>query len=184
MKRIKRIFLILTILISVLLSAESIYDIQFTENAGGGTYPSTYEGQVVTVSGIVSCNNYNGQKYVLSSSEGGAWQGLLIYDSAEFELGDEVMITGIVMEYYGLTEIIDPYSTDLLSTGNDIAGAEIVNTQEISVTEAYEGVLVEVRDVMISAAPDQWGIYSVDDGTGSCRVGGICYAIGSYDNYP
>ena len=89
------------------LNALSIHDIQYTTNAGSGTYPSLYAGQTVSTSGVVVAHNYNGTSgYFISSPEGGAWNGIFIYDSSHSpNLGDMIQITGQVWEYYGWTEI-------------------------------------------------------------------------------
>ncbi len=167
-----------------ILSALPIYDLQYTENPGNGTYPSNYENQIVNLSGIVTCNNYNGNKFVLSSPEGGPWNGILIYETGNFQLGDEVSLYGTVTEYYGLTEITDGYNLVLLSSDNPLPDATQIYTGELAADESYEGILVELNNVTIISAPDQYGHYMIDDGSGSCYVSGYCYPTEDYTFFP
>jgi len=150
-----------------LLMAVPIYNIQFTEDAGNGTYPSQYEGQDVSLSGIVTCNNYSGDKYVLSYPEGGIWNSVLIYQEGDFNLGDEVELNGTVDEYYGYTEIQDAWGVTLLSTGNALPEPVTTTTSQLSSGEAYEGVLVRLNNVTVTSAPDEWDVYTIDDGSGN-----------------
>jgi len=77
----------------------SIYDIQYTTNPGDGTYPSLLEGQYVTVGGIVTAYGYNDDNYYISSSAGGAWSGIFIYDDDYYPyVGDSIIIQGLVYE--------------------------------------------------------------------------------------
>ncbi len=83
--------------------------------------PSSYEGQTVTICGIVTIGvnviqTGNTNAYVQDNSE----RGINIYDSSvinELERGNLVEITGQVTQYNDTTEIIDPVVT-VLSTGN------------------------------------------------------------------
>ncbi|MDP8321471.1 MAG: hypothetical protein RAO94_03865, partial [Candidatus Stygibacter australis] len=165
MKKLNKLFITIVLMCAVsLLMAVPIYNIQFTEDAGNGTYPSQYEGQDVSLSGIVTCNNYSGDKYVLSYPEGGIWNSVLIYQEGDFNLGDEVELNGTVDEYYGYTEIQDAWGVTLLSTGNALPEPVTTTTSQLSSGEAYEGVLVRLNNVTVTSAPDEWDVYTIDDG--------------------
>ncbi|MCF7920252.1 MAG: metallophosphoesterase [Candidatus Cloacimonetes bacterium] len=172
----KKIVVLIFSFVAILsLPAVSIYDVQYTVEAGSGDYPSLYLDQQVTLTGIVTCNNYNGDKFLISSPGGGAWNGILIYESGNgLQLGDEVEVTGTVAEYYGLTEI--QYATDItiLSSGNEVPSPAVITTSDFATMEAYEGVLVQMVDVDIVALVDEWDIYCIDDGSGYCQVGTYC----------
>lgn len=83
----------------------SIYDIQY---ATGSPADSPYDGQVVTTSGIVTARILNGPDsaaYFIQDGTG-AWNGVYVYDTdAAVEIGDSVVVTGEVDEYFNLTEI-------------------------------------------------------------------------------
>ncbi|MDP8227329.1 MAG: hypothetical protein P9L89_06805, partial [Candidatus Celaenobacter polaris] len=71
------IFLVVFLFVGT-LSATTIYDVQYTTDPGGdNTYPSTYEGQEVTITGIVNATEWTGYKdnFFISMPEGGAWKG-------------------------------------------------------------------------------------------------------------
>ncbi|MCF7858552.1 MAG: T9SS type A sorting domain-containing protein [Candidatus Cloacimonetes bacterium] len=172
----KKIFgiLIFTFVISVLL-ATTIYDIQYTTEPGpDGYYPSPLDGQEVTVIGIVTGENYNSDnKFYLSDPEGGAWHGIYVYDyTVGPALGDEVEVTGTVSEYYGLTEL--GYCTiNILSSGNPVPEPISVTTLDLvvpAIAEQYEGCLVEVTNVEVTEAQNDYGEWYIDDGSGECQV--------------
>lgn len=167
----KKIIIILYTLIPCFLNSQiSIYDIQFTNIAGDGTYPSTYHGQVVTTGGIVTATDYSGGRFFISSSQGGAWNGIFIYDNNYAPgIGDSILITGTVYEYRGYTEIKDLSSFSVKSTGNELPPAARIATSDVS-DEVYEGVLVELYDSEVSTEIDYYGNWWVDDGSGACEI--------------
>jgi len=159
----------------------SIYDIQYTTNPGNGTYPSPLEGQYVTAGGIVTAYGYNDDNYFISSSAGGAWNGIFIYDNDYYpNVGDSIVIQGLVYEYNGFTEIKDIGSFNVISSGNTLPPSAIVSTNNVFNQEAYEGVFVEVNNVQVSHTYDEWNEWQVDDGSGSCI---ISYGIFSLEAY-
>jgi len=148
----------------------SIYDIQYTTSPAGGTYPSLYEGQVVTTGGIVTGTDYSNGRFFISSSSGGAWQGIYIYDNDQtVAVGDSVIINGEVVEYYGFTEIGSLNSFQLISSGNTLPAASAVSTLEAA-TEAYESVLIEINNVEVTQGYDEWNEWRVNDGSGDCTI--------------
>ena len=168
----KLLVLVFIIGLSLTLSSTTIYDIQYTTVAGGdGTYPSLYVDQEVTVEGIVTAVNYSHypDNFVISMPEGGAWKGVLVYMSGDetCALGDEVEVTGTVREYYGLTEISGYGETFIsvthLSSGNPVPAPVLLTTEELSSSEEYEGVLVQLNDVYVSQVPDGYGVWYVVD---------------------
>ena len=123
------------LLCAINLLATTIYDIQFTTDPSGN---SPLIGQVVTVQGIVTGNTFGGTKYFISSPEGGAWNGLYVYDFDNTpELGDEIQITGEISEYYGLTEITSISNFSVLSSNNPLPDPAIISNLELSVTLIY-----------------------------------------------
>ncbi|MCF7792997.1 MAG: PKD domain-containing protein [Candidatus Cloacimonetes bacterium] len=170
----KIMFLLFLIFVSTAF-ATTIYDIQYTTDPGpDGTYPSPMDGQIVTVTGIVTGENYNqDNKFFMSDPGGGAWHGIYVYDyTAGPALGDEVEVTGTVSEYYGLTEL--GYCTiTVLSSGNPVPDPLQVTTLDLVVpalAEPYEGCLVSVSNVVVTAEQNNYGEWYVDDGSGECQV--------------
>jgi len=135
-----------------------------------GTIPS---GTSVTIEGIVTAEPYafhdeeNIITYWIQDAEA-AYSGIKIYDPGRaLSQGDEVRLTGTVDEFYDETNIVDVTEFELLSTGNMMD--PVVVTLDAD-WEAYEGVLIQVQDVDVSALPDQYGEWQVSDGTNTLMV--------------
>ena len=154
----------------------SIYDIQYTNIPGpGGTYPSLMADETVVIQGVVTATSYSGDghNFFISSPNGGEWQAIYIYASdIEASIGDMVEVSGLVKEYYGVTEIYEP-AVVVLSSGNQLPDPCAVITGDLVVpanAEAYEGCLVEVENITISREADNLGQWYIDDGSGECQV--------------
>jgi hypothetical protein len=149
----------------------SVQEIQFTTDPSGN---SPYVNQSVTVQGVVTAVAYNypplwGQSFFIADSDGGAWSGLLIATNTGYE-GQEgawVEITGTVKETSNQTNIQSP-SITTLGTASLPVPSEV--TAEEFNAEGYEGVLVILNDVVVSAE-ESGGIWMVQDATGEVRVG-------------
>jgi hypothetical protein len=145
-----------------------VYDIQFTEDPSGD---SPYAGQTVTVEGIVTGSGYLGSHYFISSAEGGAWSGIYVYDDSNTPAeGDLVRFTAEVAEYFGFTELTDVSSFEVLSSGNTLPEPEMISTNDLATQEAYESVLVIIQNLTVTAEPNEYNEWFVDDGSGACQV--------------
>lgn len=167
----KSLLLIFYIILSGLLfSQTSIYDIQYTTVAGDGSYPSTLNRQTIETGGIVTATDYANGQYFISSSVGGAWNGIFVYDNTYSPtIGDSILIRGMVYEYQGYTEIKDLTSFEVKSTLNPMPPTAKISTANVT-AEAYEGVLVELNDCNVSSTYDLSGNWNVDDGSGACEI--------------
>ncbi len=171
----KKIMVLVFLAMFTFSIATTIYDIQYTTDPGpNGTYPSPLEGQEVTVTGIVTGENYNNDnKFFMCDPGGGPWTGIYVYDwQVGPALGDEVEVTGTVVEYYGWTELSYCMIT-ILSSGNDVPEPLPITTLDLAVpalAEQYESCLVSVSDVVVTAEQDQYGQWYIDDGSGECQV--------------
>jgi len=153
------------------LSGVTIYDIQYTTNAGSGTYPSPYQNQTVTLQGIVTATEFlTYHAYFLSMPESGAWRGIMIYDPNHSpNVGDNVQITGEVFEYYGLTEINNVSSYTVLSTNNPVPALLNVTTAEAN-SEPYEGCYVQVQNATVTQTMNSYNEWYVSDGSGAVQI--------------
>ena len=167
--------------ITAILFATTIYDIQYTTTPGpDNTYPSPFDGQTVTVEGIVTAIGFSGynDNFFISMPEGGAWKGVLVYMAGDTTIvvGDEVEIIGTVEEYYGLTEISGyslPITVTLLSSGNPVPDPVVVTCADLQpegVGEPYESVLIELHDVVVVEEQSNYGEWDVTDGTGIAQI--------------
>lgn len=173
MKKMMMIFVLAAF--ATMAFATTIYDIQYTEEAGpDGTYPSPMVDQEVTVTGIVTGANFNSDgKFFMSDPEGGAWSSIYVYDwEVAPALGDEVEVTGTVVEYYGYTELSFVTIT-ILSSGNEVPAPMAVSTLDLAVpalAEQYESCLVELTDLEVTEAQNDYGEWYVTDGSGACQI--------------
>jgi len=152
----------------------TISDIQYTTDPGAqGTYPSLLEGMSVTTEGIVTAINYGGTNFFIEDENGGAWNGIYIYDAADNPvLGDKLSVSGEITEYYGFTELTN-ISYEVLSCGNPVPEPVVVNTgelQEPDTGEKYESVLIKLQNVEVTQLPNDYGEWYVDDGSGECQI--------------
>ncbi len=182
----KKILFVVLLVITVAMSATTIYDIQYTTDAGNdGTYPSPMAGQEVTVEGVVTAigaNEYQGNtKFFISDVTGGAWNGVYVYDwDTPVQIGDMVTVTGEVTEYYGVTELTY-CDVNVMSSGNVTPSPIIITTGQMSAgesAESYEGCLVKVMNVAVTSEADDYGKFSINDNTGECKVNDL------FDVYP
>jgi len=162
-----------------------IYDIQYST-----TGPSPFDGQVVTITGIVTAEfwgSYN-NRYLYVQDSTAAWSGIYVFeyggwDGFDFNAssgivhtiaeGDSVSLTGTVVEYYGVTELTDVTAATIFGAG--IVPEPIVVTPGQVNTggteqEAYEGVLVKVEDVVVVEDASRDGEWLVSDGTDTLVV--------------
>jgi hypothetical protein len=140
----------------------SIYDIQ------GQQDDSPYEGEVVSTTGVVTGNF--GTNYYIQDGYGG-WNGLFIYESGRNpSIGDSIIITGKITEYYNKTEMTTISDYYFISANNKLPDPVVVATG--GVEEQHEGILVKVKNALCTDDnfPANFGMWTVDDGTGELRI--------------
>jgi len=166
-------FILIVLLFSCsLLSGISIYDIQYTTNPAGGTYPSPYEGQTVSTGGIITGTDFSNGKFFISSSDGGLWNGIYVYDDNQnVTVGDSVIISAEVSEYYGFTELNDVNYCNIISSGNSLPAPVSATQGGVEDQEQFESVMVSVSNVAVEETYDEYGEWIISDGSGSCKIG-------------
>lgn len=130
---------------------------------------SPLEGQAVTITGIVTGVS-SGNGYFVQDGDAG-WTGVYIYDPSRNPMplvGDSVILTGTVAEYYNMTEIKTLTSFQILGSGKDIPVPVEAKTGEVS--EQYEGVLVKVVNAKCINPNLGYGEWAADDGSGQVVV--------------
>jgi endonuclease/exonuclease/phosphatase family metal-dependent hydrolase len=174
-----------------LFSISGIYricEIQTTADSLEG--PSPYLGENVKISGIVTAVTSNG--YYLQDAAG-AWNGIYIYDNTHFPgRGDSLIITGLVDEYYSLTELKDLTEYSLESLNNVLPDSILISTGNIA-QEKYEGVFVYVINAECINDDLGYGEWLVNDSSGDVRIDdqmymyspfvGVSYNIAGVVNY-
>lgn len=127
-----------------------IYDIQYTLASDGA---SPLVGETVTVTGIVTASTklYDLGYLYLQDENGGAWSGIWCtgFGLSDFFRDEEITVTGVVEEYFGLTRL---NVSQAQKTGNlgSITPTVIDPSDSASYAdfgwEKWEGVLVKYED--------------------------------------
>jgi hypothetical protein len=122
------------------------YDVSYDQIADIQANPTAYEGQTVTIHGIVTMGvnviqTGNTNAYVQDTSGRGIniYSGTPITDLAR---GNEVEITGEVTQYFDTTEITNPQVT-VLSTGNPEPDALEIDFTQVGEID-LEGTLLQI----------------------------------------
>ena len=169
----KKFNLILFIVSFTALFSISIYDIQYTTAPGpNGTYPSPYDGQIITTGGIVNAIDFSNGRFFITSSIGGDWQGIYVYDNDQnVAVGDSVVIEAEVYEYWGFTELSNLISCEIISSGNPMP-VSLATTISNAVNEARESTRAAIGydDLVITQTFDDWGQWKVTDGSSECTI--------------
>ncbi len=142
----------------------TIYEIQYST-----TGPSPHEGELVETSGVVTAVFEN---YFFIQDGVGAWNGIVVYPSQTVEVGDEITISGSVLEYNDKTELTDIINMTILGT-SDLPEPVIISVAELSSTEDYESVLAKIQSVTVSNEDLGYGEWEVEDQSGACIIGGL-----------
>ncbi len=140
----------------------SIYDIQ------GQTENSPYTDQIVSTSGIVTGSF--GSFYFIQDGTG-LWNGMFIYESGRNpSIGDSVIVTGKVKEYYGKTEIAEVSDYYFIADNKPLPEPVIVRTGEVE--EGHESILVKVMNAtcVMENYQSNFFMWWVDDGSGVLKV--------------
>ena len=169
MKKIYTLFLGL-IIISATANSQTIFAIQNTTIPNGD---SPLMGNIVTTTGVVTAVNINTNPGTFFIQDGtGPWNGIYIFESGTaVSIGDDVTVTGTVLEFNNTTELGSVTNITINSTGNTLPAPSVISTLNAN-TEDYEGVLVQVQAATATnvGATLGFGLWTVDDGTGDIQV--------------
>ncbi|MBK8130068.1 MAG: hypothetical protein IPK53_14560 [bacterium] len=145
----------------------SIFDIQFVDSPTGG--PSPYDGQIVTLTGIVTGTNFDGGSFFMCDPGGGPWSGVLVFNpTATPAEGDCVLVTARVQEYFDLTELSSVSNVTILGPGvippPDTLHAGMLPDS----SEAYEGGFVWIGPCVVTSVDDygSFNQWNVEDASG------------------
>ncbi len=164
----------------------SLYELNYTTEMGteNDCYPSPYNGQIITTSGIVTGVRPDPDypTFFIQDINDNSYCGVYVYVPEGFEvlaLSDEVTLTAEVSEYFGWTELtnIESYSTAPSDTWVDPIP---ITTSQISggcseSGESLESMLVILSGVTVVEAPNDYGEWVVDDGSGECQIDDLIY---------
>ena len=125
-------------------------------------------GTPVTVSGVIVTTEVNsdGEGFFVQDAGGGEYSGMYVYlqqglDSLYIAQGDELTISGDVVEFYDWTELVVASETSIEVTGEGDVTADTVSPTDD--WEAWESCLVTIEDVTIDAV-NTYGEAELDAG--------------------
>ncbi|MDP8203943.1 MAG: endonuclease [Candidatus Tenebribacter mawsonii] len=140
----------------------SIYNVQGQQDV------SPYDGQTVSISGIVTANF--GTSYFVQDGTG-LWNGLFIYESGRNPaIGDSVIITGEISEYYEKTEMSNISDYYFISSNHNLP--EPVEIATGGAEEGHESIIVKVKDAVCTDENYQanFFMWTVNDGSGDLMI--------------
>ncbi|MCF8338642.1 MAG: endonuclease [Bacteroidales bacterium] len=153
----------------------SIYDIQGQQDISpmadqiqddDGTEELNY-GEVST-SGVVTASF--GGMFFMQDGEG-PWNGMMVYeDSFIPQIGDSIVLTGLVKEYYNMTEMVEISEYYHIASDVSLPDPTVINTG--AAEEQYESVLVKVVDAECTYDEyyNDYDMWRVDDGSGELKI--------------
>jgi predicted extracellular nuclease len=115
--------------------------------------------------------------------KGGEWSGLYIFHgntSNNVAVGDLVVLTGLLVEFYNMTELTQVSSYSIISSNNAVPITTLTTSQlpfGAATSEVYEGVMVRFNDVQIKSTIDGYGQFKVADSSGvQAMIDDVFYA--------
>lgn len=142
------------------------------------TFVSQVVGEQVTVGGIVTGGSDEFGGFFLGTPEGKEYSGVYVFDSSNNRsVGDSVIVSAEVSEYYGFTELYLPdYVSPKILGGHGAINPTVVDPSVLTTpspndtAEAWEGCLVKLEDVEVATWANQYGEWYVHRGTDSVHV--------------
>jgi predicted extracellular nuclease len=124
----------------------SLWNIQYSTVDSCGALPnSPYAGQYVVTGGIVTA--LYGYGYYVQTSYANKWAAINVYDKYHSPaVGDSIVMTAQVIEYYNETELDSVKSLTIVSTGNQARTPATVVALDSIQRREYQGMLVKVKN--------------------------------------
>jgi hypothetical protein len=149
-----------------------VYDLQYTTDPSGN---SDYNGQFVTVTGIVTAIGFGGRStFFMSDSGGGPWSGIEVYSppSGDYAIGDLVTVSGLLQEYNSYTEFSSPGTATVIGASTAPDPWLIHSGMLPDSGEATEGTLIKLGRCWVTDVSDFAGTgeFLVNDGSGNGTV--------------
>lgn len=129
---------------------------------------SPYDNQMVNTTGVVTAFYTNG--YFIQDGFGSR-TGLFVYDPDRYpSIGDSLVVSGMVKEHFGLTEIVDVTNYQLIKTDRVVPPPAVISAAEIG--EDWESVLIRLENTVCTFR-EHWNnfdMWRVNDGTAEANV--------------
>jgi hypothetical protein len=132
-------------------------------------------GEQVTLQGVVTSASADFRGPFFMRDDSGSWNGMYIYwPGANVNLGDEIIVSGVVDEYNNMTEIVSIDYYSLVTAGAppvpDTPPIGELRTDSDS-AEAWEACLVRLPTAEVYTFLDGNGEYTCGAGTDTVNVG-------------
>ncbi|GEM_PF-3982873 len=143
------------------------------QQPAAGSDSSRIAGEYVTVKAVATCDTTDFSKYYfyIQDNSFSYYNGIKVFNTFfdNPQRGDTLVISGLVEEYFGETEIDELEQYTYVASGDEIDPKELPAsdlTQGATHAEWYEGVLVGINEPMIVCTlPDSFGNWQVRDTT-------------------
>jgi len=132
--------------------------------------------QQVTTTGIVTTGSTTfGGPYFMQTRAGGQWNGIYVYQFTLSNLipGDSVVVSGVVDEYYGCTELISIDYQQRIPVAAPVKVKKVTPSMIVETSptaESYEGAMVRVDSAYIFTGLDTHNEWRIGTGTDSVWV--------------
>lgn len=165
--------------------------IEQVQNVADASHPvvgTTVRLTGVVISALAPPDSKSRVNFAVADPAGGQWSGIYVYngsglDMSGMSVGDTVTLTGDYEEYKstGDTDTVSEIGLKTITktgTGTAPTPKVIANPGDLAVkatAEPWEGVLVEVDNVTVTAATDSYGETAL---TGGVKMGDMFYNMG------
>ena len=161
-------FEVAELVVTPIVDIQTPVDIGISDESPLKDMPVTTTGIVTYVELQDNDGTFENRAFYLQDGTG-AWNGVYVYENdPSVEVGQELMITGTVEEFFGGTQISDVSSMEVLSFDNDLPAVVEITTNEVA-SEMYEGVLVSISDAE-ALSDEGFGVFSMNDGSGAGNI--------------
>ena len=159
---------------------QTINQVQFFPSPSD-TGQSGQVGRAVNVEGIVTAEPglYSAGAFVIQSGPG-LWNGVHCFNylgDTQVERGDSVRVSGVVGEYYDMTQVqfFGNENVRVLANGKPMPGPEVITCNRIVTGSPFgeprEGTYVRLENVEVTLDDDGNGQWEVTDATGTALIG-------------
>jgi len=174
----KVIIIFFLIVLFQIAFGQTIMDIQQTSDPGAdNTYPSTYNGQEVTISPVtLGAKGFNGSDNNMFAFDlnPGIWNGIYLNNVATItNLKTMVSITGTVNEVNGMTELTNATITVINQGPFDLTANTVTITQlqDPAIAEQYESSFVKINNLAYTGNTEGNYWLASDSNNNEIRIG-------------